>query len=209
MSRLSRTVLSVVALTVIAAGCSDPKEVSKNNFRNVLQKHYDASPECTLATIHEFPLEVQANTGSEKAQLKAMAQVGLLKAVRFQKEIEPLFSWGKHTKQMTDFVRYELTEEGRKFVKHDTSFVGGTELCFGKRHVTEVTSFTEPGDMMGMKVSHVRYTYEIVSLEEWTRNALVQGAFGGIKNVLQKPEGEASATLVLTGDGWKDSAEVH
>ncbi|MBA6116823.1 hypothetical protein MXF29_13800 [Pseudomonas sp. NC26] len=42
-------------------------------------------------------------------------------------------------------------------------------LCFGKAQVTAIEQFSEPGEMMGQKISRVTYAYKITGLPDWAR----------------------------------------
>lgn len=42
-------------------------------------------------------------------------------------------------------------------------------LCFGKAQFTAIEQFSEPGEMMGQKISRVTYAYKITGLPDWAR----------------------------------------
>lgn len=100
-------------------------------------------------------------------------------------------------------VVYRPTEAGAKVIpKSADRLLGGNELCFARRNVVEVTNWTEPADVMGVRVSQVRYRYKIVDIAPWAQTARMLAAFPRIAKALGKVEGEDKASLILTNEGW-------
>lgn len=50
-------------------------------------------------------------------------------------------------------------------------------FCYGEPAVKEIVRFTEPGDMMGMTVSQVEYTYQLKNMPEWAKSKAMQAQF--------------------------------
>src|SRR3546814_17398314 len=88
------------------------------------------------------------------------------------------------------------------------SFLGGTDICFARRKVVKIESFTEPADAAGVKVSRVTYDYELKDVEPWAPGPDFAGAFPQLAALLAKPGNHAPAVMVQTDNGW-NHARAH
>ncbi len=195
-----------LAVTALLSGCSDPKAASKDNFKAALQQYYDAHPDCASRSF-TLPAEVEASQTFGRRDMDALANAGLLTATQFQKT-EPAGFGGKT--QNATYIRYQVTDAGAKAIhKGANSFLGGTDVCFARRNIDAIGTFTEPADMMGVRASRVSYTYSLKDIASWAKDPAIQEAFPEIKRALAASTAEATDGLVLTNDGWKQEHELR
>ena len=170
--------LAVVLLAALVA-CRDRKAATKGNFETAINDYYKGHQECMVF----FP-NVQLS-GSQ-----VLADAGLLTKTT---QTEKAF-WGG----MTTSTKYEISPEGQKY--HDAH----GRLCYGRAEVAEIVNFTEPGDMMGQKVSRVMVKYRIVDLAPWAKLDSVQKTFPEIKKAAAAESSplQREMVLVLMNDGW-------
>src|SRR3546814_6101161 len=105
-----------------------------------------------------LPVDLRSDGDTaRKRQLEPLVAAGLIAVTTIQKN-EPAAS-GQG--QATDYLHYAPTAAGEKVVRKGAdSFLGGTDICFARRKVVKIESFTEPADAAGVKVSRVTYDYE-------------------------------------------------
>lgn len=198
-------VVCVAALSVLAA-CDDPLNADKSTFEKALQSYYDAHPVCAAIPL-TFPVELRSDgDAARKRQLEPLVTAGLISVATIQKN-EPAASGQARA---VDYLRYAPTAAGEKAVrKGANSFLGGTDICFARRKVVKVESFTEPVEAAGVKVSRVTYDYELKDVESWAKGADIAVAFPQIGALLAKPGDRATDVLVRTDDAWKHERDVH
>ncbi|TVT84316.1 hypothetical protein [Pseudomonas sp. H3(2019)] len=203
---MDRKIVSLTILLAALAGCSDPKKANEENFEKAAQTYLDTQyPQCFVVT--EFPTETKDFdiTGNNKA-LHALAQVGIIKEVELSRKEIPKSLWQE---QRTD-IRYsfDLTDEGRKFYKNNAQkLMNGTTaggLCVGKAQIVSVDQFSEPGDMMGQKISRVTYSYKVHDLPDWAHNEAVVATIRGLAPVVasEKTPIKETRAMILTNNGW-------
>lgn len=195
----------VIPLVIFAiAGCSDPKAASERNFKKAIQTYLDAAyPRCYV--VSSFPaLKSDWDINYSNERLSALEKAGLLAEKEVQVEEKDFF--GKP--RMVTKLSYDLTEEGKKFYKADVSknlrgdSMGG--LCVGKATVKSIDQYSEPAEMMGLKVSHVNYEYTVTDLPKWASSPDLQKYVEGLKTDVESqdtPVKKAEA-VVLTSNGW-------
>lgn len=190
---------TLAAATLLIAGCSDPKEASKGNFKAALQGWFDEHGECV--NIGRMPAELRADASQkDRAGYDALTQAGLLSAENRRVERPAIMG----TDMSYDATIYHPTESGQKVIrKSGNRLLGGYDLCFARRNVVEVTSYTEPADMMGLRASQVRYRYRLEDIAPWAQSAALRSALPRLASALDKPEGEDKAALILTSEGWQ------
>ena len=205
MSSLCNLVVCVVALSFLAA-CDDPLNADKGTFEKALQSYYDVHPICAAIPL-TFPVEFRSDgDAARKRQLEPLVAAGLISVATIQKN-EPAASGQARA---VDYLRYASTAAGEKLVrKGANSFLGGTDICFARRKVVKIESFTEPAEAAGVKVSHVTYDYELKDVESWATRPDIAVAFPRIGAVLAKPSGRATDVLVRTDEGWKHERDIR
>lgn len=214
----------IICVTALAlAGCSDPKEASKGNFKVAINNWIEKNPPCISIPRGRvtpdatgdapFPRYLDASPvtakyavesrARERAPFDALVDVGLMKAEETTISIKA----GLFSDQMRELpVRaYDLTEQGKKAVSSEgekTAFSSSDQrLCYGVPGIDEILQFTEPADAMGFKVSRVTYRYHLKDLPEWARNEKMQAAFSQLKRETADSI-EAKAAVILTNEGW-------
>lgn len=216
----STVIVCVAALAV--AGCSDPKEASKDNFETAISTWIEKNPPClsiprgnvTPAGDDDAPFPRYLNASPvtaqyaiesrarERAPFDALVAAGLMKVEEATVSVKPLF--GNRNRDVP-VLAYDLTDEGRKALSAEgekTAFSSPAQrLCYGVPTVDEIVQFTEPADAMGVKVSQVTYRYHLEDLPGWAENEKMQGAF----RQLEQDSADSiddKAAVILTNEGW-------
>lgn len=194
------------AALLLLAGCDDPLDANKKSFQKVLQNYYDAHPVCTSISF-KLPIEFRSdNDAARKQQLEPLVRAGLISVETTQKKESAALAIGR----AADYLRYAPTAMGEKVLrKGANSFLGGTDICFARRKVVNVESFTDPVETMGMMVSRVTYEYEMSNVEAWAKTPEIAAAFPQIETMLAKSDHQAADVLVQTKQGWKHERDVH
>lgn len=198
-------VIYTAALSLLAA-CDDPLDADKKSFEKVLQNYYDAHPICAAISF-KLPIEFRSDSDADKKrQLEPLVRVGLISVATTRKNESTALGKGV----AADYLRYAPTAGGEKVIrKGANSFLGGTDICFARRKVVNVESFTEPVEVMGMTVSRVTYDYDLKDVEQWAKGADIAVAFPQIEAMLAKSDHQATDVLVQTKQGWKLERNVH
>jgi len=195
-----------IAALLLLVACDDSRKADKSSFGKALQGYYDAHPVCAAIPL-TFPVELRSDGDvARKRQLELLVTAGLISVATIQKN-EPAASGQARA---VDYLRYAPTAAGKKAVrKGANSFLGGTDICFARRKVVKIESFTEPAEAMGLKVSRVTYDYELKDVEPWAKGADIAVAFPRIGALLAKPGSKATDVLVQTDEGWKHERDVR
>lgn len=193
-------VLAASALMLVLAACSSSQTANKGNFGKAIQKYLDTKNGlCAALPARELPFRL-ANDGSlgkrARLQANALVEAGLLS--RQASEMKSMF--GTSTVPAGE---YALTSKGKKFLVEGgaETIAGQAAFCTGKFRVTEVDTFTEPSEMMGVKLSQVNFRYKVEDADSWARSKEVQASYRNLADQA-KDEIDGKATLVLTNDGW-------
>lgn len=194
-----RFMLPTGAAILLLAGCSNPKAASKSNFRAALQTWFDAHPECvSIGPSDALTVRADAFAGSNRIP-DALARAGLVT----REEGTETSPGGNGAAESYKVIRYHPTAKaGNAIRKADDQFIGGTDLCFAHRQIEEVTGFTEPGDMMGMRVSQVDYRYRLRDVAPWATDPNLRPVLPSLSSRIANIEGNDKAELVLTNTGW-------
>ncbi len=217
-----RSVVVVAAVAALVAGCSDPKAASKKNFETAINDWISVNPPCLslpytgvraadrAADAGVFPLYVEAavsehpvrlaNQKKAAAPFEALAAAGLLKGKPAEITQTGYFSGPKPKLAV---VAYSLTPEGEKAysAKGNSRMMADPSFCYGEPVVKELVRFTEPGDMMGMTVSQVEYTWQLKNLPEWAKSKPMQAQFPQLARDNAETLG-GKAAAILTNEGW-------
>ncbi len=197
--------IAVVVLALLAVGCSDPKAANEKNFKVAIQKALDAGyPKCYVtanfpATLPDFDIN------NHKAIFPALVKAGLLSEKDEPHEVPD--GWMGRKKVVMQAV-FDLTDEGKKFYKADTAKTIGGEsrggFCFGKATVREISQFTEPSDMGGVRASRVDFTYTVSDFPAWAKLPDTLSAISHLKADVEseKTPIKSGDVLVLTNNGW-------
>lgn len=202
------------ALTLSACG-NNPKAANAANFETALNAHYAVMKQCIRigskpnddGIIQEYRSAAQAQSetqGQEISFYNGLVDLGLLEAITYQRD-ERGFSG--QVKGKADWVGYKFSEKGKSYLRPEeldkSAFsTGAPLLCYGARQVVEITNFTEPADVMGVKASSVQYTYKIVDVEPWAKAPAFSSRYDWLPERLSNQSIKADDDLVLTNNGW-------
>ncbi|ALR19276.1 hypothetical protein [Sphingobium baderi] len=189
----------LAAMTALLASCGSVQDATEDNFRAALQSWFDEHGECV--NVGDMPAKIRVGTHSRsRTGYEAMVAAGLLTIEKKQEE-QPSYS-GKH--RVDDYLVYRPTREGAKVIsKAADASLGRNELCFARRHITEVMSWTQPGELMGLRVSQVRYNYRLDDIAPWSADPGLRAAFPRMAKAVDVRQGEDKASLILTNEGWR------
>lgn len=194
------TRVTVLAGAVLVLGaCSNPREASKANFSRAIQAYLDGQPGlCAALPANEVPftLAEQDLFPQNKTRADALVQAGLLSA----QPTEVKQPFGNGTRPATE---YRATAAGQSALvaQAPNTLVQRSAFCSGAYKVKDVTNFTEPGELMGVKLSHVEYTYTVKGSADWARSDALRSAYPELDKHAQDSV-TSKATLILTHDGW-------
>lgn len=193
----------LVALVAFSAGCSSPKDANKENFAKATQAYLDETyPRCYVTS--NFPAKEKIYERKENKNIyHVLAAEGILSEQVVKK-------YEKKSSMLVPYTEYEydLTEEGKKFYREGVAETFGGDsvggICFGKAKTSSIENFTEPSDMMGMRVSHVTYLYSVDDIPEWAKTVEVTAASQAIKRDVESGETplKSVAGFILTDKGW-------
>jgi hypothetical protein len=217
-----RSVAILVAVAALVAGCSNPKAADKKNFETAINDWISKNPPCLSlphgsvraadrpADAEIFPLYVEAavsdhpmrleNRRKAAAPFEVLAAAGLLKGE--PAEIAQSGYFGGPQPKLA-VVAYTLTPEGEKAFseKGNSRLIATPSFCYGEPDVKEIVRFTEPGEMMGVTVSQVDYTWQLKGMPEWAKSKAMREAFPQLtRDNVDSLEGKAA--VVLTNEGW-------
>ncbi len=191
-------VLFVLALGLLSA-CTNEKTASKANFKKAIQAYYDTLPgACATPPAGEVPFRVVPDgfiRTTRQARADAMVSAGLLIRVA-----------APPRNQHDPDTEFRLTSTGSKaLVKGAGTNAGpGDAFCTGRYRVHDIVNFTEPGEMMGTRVSHVTHTYTLEGAADWSRNPALQELYPELRDGHDK-ERRTDTMMVLRNDGWFDT----
>ena len=190
-----RQAISVLVTLPLLVACDDKQTASPDNFARGLQSYYDGHPECVALPI-DLPIDTPVGTADPRRQRPdAMVAAGLLSATPVNASAA---------------VQYSLTAAGEAAIRKGADpFLGGMTLCYARRKVVKVTSFTPPADVLGVKASRVTFDYELRDIAPWAKNESLQDAFPEIKSGLAAPNRTDTEGIVLTSGGWVDEHMVR
>jgi hypothetical protein len=183
------TAIKIVAISSLAltlAACGSAKDANKSNFSKAIQAYLDTQKGlCAAIPAKGLPFTLANQDmlgGQSKKRADALVDAGLL------------------TKRDTE---YQITDTGKKFLVANgaNTMAGQDAFCTGKYTVVEVNNFTEPSDMMGVKLSQVNYRYKVEGADDWAKS---EGMRANYKNFSEQTQGDiqGKAAVILTNDGW-------
>ena len=194
-----RFLLCATALALLAACGKTTSNSDKDTFQIVLQAYYDAHPVCVSIPL-TFPVELRRDGDADaKQQLNPLVAAGLISVTPIQKNEPTITGIGKPA----DYLRYAPIAGQDAVRKGADSFLGGWDICFARRKIANVQSFTAPADAAGVKVTRVTYAYELKDVAPWATKPDIAKAFPQIGAMLAKPANQATDGLVQTDSGWK------
>jgi hypothetical protein len=182
-------------IVISLMGCDGKQSPSTEKFAGALQRYYDDHPECVA-----LPIDLSVGTPAAPSEANRRLADALVRAelVAVMPGVTP------------GVMQYSLTGAGERAIrKGPDAFLGGMTLCFARRRIVKVASFTEPAETLGVKASRVSYDYELQDVAPWAGSASIQEAFPQIQEALAHRHSTAVEGVVLTSDGWVDEHMVQ
>ena len=186
---MKKTGLALV-MAVLLAACQDPRQANKANFGAAIQSYLDTRDGlCVGVPGRQYPYQAEHDSElavQDRQRLAALAEAGLLREVG-----------------TVAAPRYELSSAGEPYlVRGDAQRQGLHDaFCTGRLVLDSVTSFTEPAEAGGLKVSRVNYVYHVRDAAAWLQWSSVQKTYPELAPFMA-PAVQGQALLVLTSKGW-------
>ncbi|MBE5212564.1 membrane lipoprotein lipid attachment site-containing protein [Pectobacterium sp. A535-S3-A17] len=180
-----KKILLVTCTALVLAGCGE-----KGDFEKAINAKISKSQVCYSLQDNDivfnkgFPVKV--NHGYRSAGYNASDEIlnGLVE--------QGLLTVSQQPNGFSSVDVLEVTDKGQ-----EVDFWNREEgACVGHRAVAEITSWTEPSEGNGVKMTQVTYTWKLDGVPGWVDKK----AFSGVKG-MATPE-EAKIVLVKTNNGW-------
>lgn len=181
-----KKILLVASAALALTGCGE-----KGDFEKAINAKISKSKVCYSLQDNDivfnkgFPVKV--NHGYRSAGYSASDEIlnGLVE--------QGLLTVSQQPNGFSSVDVLEVTDKGQEveFWKREEG------ACVGHRVVAEITSWTEPSEGNGAKMTQVTYTWKLDGVPGWVDKK----AFSGVKGMAE-PE-EAKIVLVKTNNGWK------
>ena len=215
MTNSIKAILLFSGAVLLSACGDDTKAANEANFETALNAHYAVMKQCIRigskandeGIIQEYRSTAQTAGGNQSREISfynGLVDLGLLEVVTYQRD-ERGFSG--QVKGKADWVGYKFSEKGKSYLRPASLDKGGfstgsPQLCYGARKIVEITNYTEPAEVMGVKASTVQYTYKIVDVEPWAKAPTFTSRYDWLPERLSDQSIEADDDLVLTNNGW-------
>ena len=159
--------------------------------------------------IQEFRADGKGFGIEKKPLFDAFVGANLMDTVRYQKQVSRLGTGF----DMIDHVGYKFSSDGEKFLRPaelDKGFfnTGKRQLCYATAEVIDVTNFTEPAEVMGVKASNVKFTYRLKDVASWASDPTIVANYNWLPQKISAPSLEDDEDMVLTNNGWVHHKEV-
>ena len=208
--------VSTAALSLVLTACNDPKEANKENFGKAISEYLDTQSAVCLRYPSGSHLKLPDDSPLKNKELVIYSTSENLKSLSYKKEIDQmtyfvqkgLFTEQEQMAKVKDLwgellevpVKvYSPTETLKSYLMKKDEF--SPKICTGKVTLSEVGTFTEPADAMGMKVSKVEYTVKTSDLAEWATDPKFAELFTATD--AKRVESQQRMALILTSEGWK------
>ncbi|KDB72279.1 hypothetical protein AZ21_0494 [Bordetella bronchiseptica B20-10725633] len=200
-ARLSnREVSAITSLALTLAACGSAKDANNSNFSKAIQAYLDTQKGlCAAIPAKGLPFTLANQDmlgGQSKKRADALVDAGLL--TKRDTEVKAMFG-----NKMEPATEYQITDTGKKFLVANgaNTMAGQDAFCSGKYTVVEVSNFTEPSDMMGVKLSQVNYRYKVEGADDWAKSESMRANY---KNFAERTQGDiqGKAAVILTNDRW-------
>lgn len=180
-----RKILLVAGTALVLAGCGEKGDFEKAINAKISQSNLCYSLQDNDIVFNKgFPIKV--NRGYRSAGYSASDEIlkGLVE--------QGLLTVSQQANGFSSVDVLEVTDKGQEVEFWDRE----KGACVGHREVAEITSWTEPSEGNGAKITQVTYTWKLDGVPGWVD----KNAFSGVKG-MSEPE-EAKIVLVKTNNGW-------
>lgn len=181
-----KKILLVASAALALMGCGE-----KGDFEKAINAQISKSKLCYSLQNNDFAFNkgfpVKVNHGYRSAGYNVSDEIlrGLVE--------QGLLTVSQQANGFSSVDVLEVTDKGQEVEFWDRE----EGACVGHRVVAEITSWTEPSDGAGAKITQVTYTWKLDSVPGWVD----KNAFSGVKGMAE-PE-EAKIVLVKTNNGWQ------
>ncbi len=217
MTKFKQKAILLLSAAVILSACgNDPKAANEANFEKALNAHFSKMKQCfgigsepnSKGIIQEF----RTSGKFQDKQLpfyNGLSDLGILEAVTYQKDTK---SFSGQVTGKSDWIGFKVSDEGKSYLRpaeFDKGFfsTGTPQLCYGTPQVVEITNFTEPAEVMGVKASTVQYTYKLEDVAPWANAPIIPTRFKWMPERLSNQAIEKDDDMVLTNNGWVHHSE--
>jgi hypothetical protein len=197
-----------IAGLFFVAACNHAKKPSNANFTAAINQYFAKHGEACTLLGGQFPINVskseQHDPSGIGAKLAALEQAGLVHASGTTAVVHSMLEPLRGPTPPQPVKRYELTEEGKKYLRQVPGAFGQTNgFCYGQKSVDSIIRWTEPTTTGADSQAEVVYTYKLVDSASWAERPDVQVVFPDIKATIS---GESTTNqivgLQLTERGW-------
>lgn len=217
MTKFKRKAILLLSAALILSACgNDPKAANEANFEKALNAHFAKTKQCfrvgsepnDAGVIQEFRTDRKVQD-KQLPFYNGLMDLGLLETVTYQKDMK---SFSGQVTGKADWVGFKFSDEGKTYLRPselDNGFfsTGAPQLCFGTPRVVEITNFTEPAEVMGVKASTVQYRYKLVDVAPWANAPIIPTRFKWMPERLSNQAIVADNDMVLTNNGWVHHSE--
>ena len=205
------SILHVMGLgSLLLAGCGSKSDANVKDLSDATNAYLAKKGQLCLGISTKWPVDLQDSdqrAGNVKAsEMAALEKVGLVHSQNTEADYTTLS--GRTAKAKV--LRYELTDEGKKFYREkDVAGLGPNkealgDICFGQQALDSVVKTEGPITVGDKKQATLYYTYKIENLAEWAKNPEIQKAFPGIVPTINAAgKTTLNQNLTLTDQGWK------
>jgi len=206
--KISVTYVMVLG-TLLLAGCGSKSDANVKDLSDATNAYLAKKGQLCLGISTKWPVDLQESdqrAGNVKAsEMAALEKVGLVRSQNAEAEYTTLS--GRAAK--AEVLRYELTDEGKKFYREKNVVGLGPkkevlgDICFGQQAVDKVSKTEGPTKFGDTTEATIYYTYRIDNLADWASNPDIQKVFPGTISTLNGAgKTTVNQTLVLTAQGW-------
>ncbi len=185
-------IITMGSVVFALAACGNARDANKRNFSQAIQASLDTQNGLCAGVPAEklpFTLTSEYRPDRRNEQADALVDAGLL--TKRETEVKALFG-----EKMVAATEYQITDSGKKYHVADAG-----AFCTGKLAIVEVGNFTEPSEMMGVKMTQANYRYKVKDVADWAKSEKLRTAYPDFASKT-RDEVQDQATLILTNDGW-------
>ena len=182
--------------SLVLIGCNGAKQTTADSFKQPVQNFLNTKGGlCMEMPAKSLPYQVPYKSMYHSEQYiksEVLKEMGMLT----RKDVE------KNNRYDPDLYEYDVSDEGKVFLKNPgTKYFG---FCSGNQKLLSIDNFTEPSDNMGLKVSHVSYTYTYENVEE----LFMKKINDGVKRIATNFNKEYPETIEIPGQERSKSVFV-
>jgi hypothetical protein len=201
-----RAAAATLVLSLSACG-SDPKAATEANFTRAIDASLEKPGAATvcLNNMPRFPYDLAESRYSSIADTKARYDAYVFAGLaehRVIRKPDP-YSWSRRAPLVT-VHQYRLSSVANSSLASARNLFGsGNVICYASYRVGKIVNFTEPGDVMGVRVSQVRWTPRIVSVADWAKSDKVKALPEISTTLASYPTTDKNTMVGLTNKGWE------